>query len=966
MILASARAGLRAGIIALVLQVLLSPGRSGAQEILPDTLVVDSTRLRVMGLLERLSRPPVPDSLVLVTDSIQLFLSDSARAAERAGETSRTAGADSVFEMLLALPGYETTRFEGEKAEYAARDRRLTLVAAEGAPARVQREGVELAADSAIIYDEQRGRVRSAGRSTFRPEQGDEVNSATMVYDLEEGRGSALGAETKYTEGANWIVRGDMPYVDGRVFYGNHIRFTSCDEEQPHYHFESDEIKIVNESVLVARPVRLYFADVPVAWLPFIAQGLGSGRSSGILTPRFSVNDIVSTSSGYKRRISNVGFYWAASDYADAAVAMDWFSEEFFAMTGAGRYRWASQFLEGDLAYKKYWREDGSQELGFDTRHSWEMNERTSVRVSARYASSTDFVRRNSFDPREVTQSIDSDGGLNRRFDWGNLSLSANRRQYLSDDRVEMTLPTANLSLSTITLFRAPPARGRFYNNLTWSGGANFSRRTSSPGQADSVFTFSGADKANSQASVRSTLNLGSLSVSQNLSVSENVLRGVPDTVFAQPEPLAESQSFFQSFAEPGNMGSRDLAQADLNWSTSINYQQRLIGATTLTPSFSISGRALRSDTIPEASSFFSAPSRISFGAQLNTDIYGFFGGFGPYDLIRHKISPSFSYSYSPESTPTELQQRIFGSREIQPRNVLSMGLNQTIEARVRVEEEEREEGEAADSTSRGATQTAKKVKLLGIQTSVLEYDFVEADSAGNWTAGFTTTRLRNTISSDFLRGLNVAVEHDLFDTGEAGSTGDRRLAPHLSQMNLSFSLSSQSRIFRLFGLLGGDGAEGVPEEEIEEEEEAFDVSGIQEAEIVPGLGRSRNRDAGIDRGTRSRGGGGWNANISYSLNRPREGTGETTQMAQGTLSFDPTPGWSVNWRTSYDIEAGHFNDHMIRLTRTMHRWEASFDFRQTATGNWTLLFEVSLLDNRDLKFDYSQRNLEEQSGFRR
>ena len=31
----------------------------------------------------------------------------------------------------------------------------------------------------------------------------------------------------------------------------------------------------------------------------------------------------------------------------------------------------------------------------------------------------------------------------------------------------------------------------------------------------------------------------------------------------------------------------------------------------------------------------------------------------------------------------------------------------------------------------------------------------------------------------------------------------------------------------------------------------------------------------------------------------------------------------------------------------------------QTATGNWSFRFEVSLTDNRDLKFDYRQRNLD-------
>ena len=58
-------------------------------------------------------------------------------------------------------------------------------------------------------------------------------------------------------------------------------------------------------------------------------------------------------------------------------------------------------------------------------------------------------------------------------------------------------------------------------------------------------------------------------------------------------------------------------------------------------------------------------------------------------------------------------------------------------------------------------------------------------------------------------------------------------------------------------------------------------------------------------------------------------------------------------------MERGAFNDHSIRLTRDLHRWEAHFDFMQTATGNWQFRFEVSLIDNRDLKFDYQQRNLD-------
>ena len=110
----------------------------------------------------------------------------------------------------------------------------------------------------------------------------------------------------------------------------------------------------------------------------------------------------------------------------------------------------------------------------------------------------------------------------------------------------------------------------------------------------------------------------------------------------------------------------------------------------------------------------------------------------------------------------------------------------------------------------------------------------------------------------------------------------------------------------------------------------------------------------------RSSGGrGGWNAQLSYALQRPRGENLTASQMITGTVTMRPTEAWDVSWRTAYDVERGAFNDHTIRLSRDIHRWTANFDFLQTATGNWTFRFEVSLTDNQDLKFDYEQRNLD-------
>jgi hypothetical protein len=132
---------------------------------------------------------------------------------------------------------------------------------------------------------------------------------------------------------------------------------------------------------------------------------------------------------------------------------------------------------------------------------------------------------------------------------------------------------------------------------------------------------------------------------------------------------------------------------------------------------------------------------------------------------------------------------------------------------------------------------------------------------------------------------------------------------------------------------------------------------GVDESSIIPNPQGRRAQDS-FNRGGFG-GGSSWSANLSYSLQRPRRQSAQTNQMITGSVTLRPTANWNMSWRTSYDLEAHRFNDHSVRLTRDLHRWEANFDFLKTATGNWQFRFEVSLTDNRDLKFDYQQRNLD-------
>jgi hypothetical protein len=1004
---------------------------------LPDTLRTraDSLRARVLERVREQSGPAPRDTTAADTTAADTTAAAPATpppGTPGTGPALRPAGgalplpaeADSVMRALAALPGFTPALFQGARAEYDAATRGLILRGGIGATeedrilARFFGQGIRLEADTSIVYDDRSGRVRTVGSTLLTPERGDPVRSQSLVYDVNTQRGTARGAETTYAEGAGeWIVRGTELTVREGEIYGSRTRFTSDDRPEPNSYFEASELKVIADQILVARSVRLHFSEVPVLWLPFIAQPLQSGRRSGLLTPRFSVNDIVRTSGAYQRRLSNLGLYWAMSDYSDATLAGDWWSGQYMALTGSLRYRWAERFLQGELSTRRFWREDGGRDLALSTRNNWEPTERARVNVSGNYVSNTGLVRQNSLDPRELTSSINSTAGVQQRFGWGSLSVEARRQQFLSDDRLEMTLPSATLNISSFTLLPAVGTQARWYNNMTASGSTRFSRDVREfpapgPGQP---FQFSRTDQVRTVAGARGSFSLGNLGLGLNADYRENAFSGVPDLLGRPRDPFPILQP--GDDLDPLDRPRVDYADAEVSWGASLSYQQRLFGSTSVTPSLNLGGQFLRVDSIAAAQSFVESPTRLTFGIGGQTELYGFYPGFAGFDALRHKLTPSVSYNYAPAVTPTALQEQVFGSRALGVQSALSVTLNQTWEARVSergdrdapgrtpaetlLPPEPAEPGTDPDDPDAGdpddpdlpplggdgipaggdppadamATRASlldadeglsrpppsRVVTLLALSTQAVSYDLVRADSTGRFIDGFTTQRVRNSVRSDFLRGLDFSFTHDLFEE-PSEEREIRAFRPHLEQVSLGFSLDSRSSVVRLLGrLVGlGDGSgEGVLGARADDttDDPTEHADGFSDDRVLPGFsGRSRSPTmvaAGRD---------GWDARLNYSLRRPRSGMNRS-QMVNGTVSFRPTGLLALSWTTGFDVEASRFTDHMISVQRDMYDWEASFGFRQSVNGNWTFRFEVSLKANRDLRFDHETRNVDGGTG---
>ena len=901
-----------------------------------DTVKAKTARERVFDRLRTLNQAELPDTTPGDTTTLPSERPAQPLAPVPTAQESGDFPTDSMMQRLLQLPGFSATRYRGTRAEFTADSSELVLYGDTAQRAGVMREGQSMLADSLVTFNENTSIACGYGNPILSGgNQGNPLTSEQVCYNTRSRVGMALGARTQVTEGANWFVTGDM-FTRGTDSYSHDATFTDCSLEEPHYHFALGEMKIVRGDVVVGRNVTLNFGDVPVLWLPFFMQSMKRGRRSGLLFPEFSINDIVRRSAGYNRRIRDLGFYWAVSDHWGGLLSLDWWSDNYTALEGSFDYTYPAKFMNGGATFKRFWEDGGSRQFSVSAQHSMEPNERTRISLDGNYVTSSRLVEERSYDPQELRRSISSNLGLSRRFDWGSISMQLSRDHYLTNDQKRYTLPSVGLNLATINL----PGSG------TWTGSAQL-RRTGT----DEAGTELDPNELN--GSLSSSFNWGRLSFSQSLS---SVDRSEVTRFGALPDTTSEV-----------------VKNQSINWSSSLNFQQRLIGTSTFTPGISVSSETRRN--INSAGQLVSAPLRMDFNAELKADVFGFWPGIGAIERIRHRLSPSIRYGYSPttaiDSIANPLQSRVFGPRAGSERNTLTFSVNQTFEGKFREDRDSAEvaaDSLAADTLALDPTQPrrlpqARKVTILSLTTDAVMYDFVAARETGR---GIQTQQITNSINSDLLRGLQLSITHELFRAVDTLVTrSGRKFDPHLQRINASFSLSNNSWLFRALGL--SKKSEAAPQTGSEETPVPAGAEGGPTVGPQFGIVGNRQRQQEqqqqqqqqqLDRGNV----GSWNASFNLSIERARsEATSSIglagNQMVTANFSFQPTQMWNVRWSTGYSFTEKEFTDHMLVFTRQLHDWDANFDFVKAQNGNFSFQFRVSLRANPDVKFDYHQRS---------
>ena len=766
-------------------------------------------------------------------------------------------------------------------------------------------------------------------------------------YDTCKRRGIVDEALTNFTEGSTvWFLRGNVAQdsSSSRIYAGS-SQITSCDLPTPHYHFSAREMKWISKNVLVARPVVLYVRDVPILWLPFIFQDVRPGRHSGILVPQFGINDLIRPTDNYNRQITNLGYYWAPSDYLDLTGRLDWFANRYVQYGVSGQYRWLNRFMSGSIGINEQRQTEGGSGLSFRWDHSQQFNLTTSLNFNINYASNTTVIQGNAIDPLQNTQQITSSLNYSKRLPWGTLTLGGNRRQSLTDASVQQLLPA-------VTLSPVPIALG---SNISWSPGLSFTNNTTSnPGRDTVLLALPGGlfDTVATDASSRITalsfdtpIRLGGFNWSNSLQVTDQSSEGQEVVTFrtdnpATPDPtdsITVQRTFLSDF------------QSSLDWDTGINLPVLFRGSWKIQPVVGVGNATTGTFAIRNRNTngtWVHQGKRFRFGATGSPTLFGFYPGIGPLARIRHSFSPVVTWSYQPAADVSEEFARAIALPG-QP-----VELRSDAEQRLTVSLSQAFEGKflpkSGDTTS---AENSRKIRLLSISTSGVSYDFEQAKKPG--FTGWATQSLTNSILSDLLPGFNLSLTHDLW-RGAVGSDTSK-FEPFLQNVSASFAISANTfrAIGSIFGL-GGKSKGGRPEE--------VPTSYVAES--------GRHTRPGSFFSTTQvpirRPGHAFTSNFNYQLTRTRPPFGVPNpldtpdrQSLGFSTNFSPTPFWSLSWSSQYNITDGQFESQVVRLERELHEWRAAFNFVKNPNGNFSFYFTIYLTDLPELKFDYDQTTIE-------
>ncbi len=452
-----------------------------------------------------------------------------------------------------------------------------------------------------VTFNTKTERMRAEGKPILYDGK-DKIVGNAMTYDLTIRRGTIYGGKTEYEKG--YYYGEQIRKVSDDVLDVRNGSYTTCELDEPHYHFGSSKMKVLLRDKVIAAPVVFYIKHIPIMALPFYVFPIRPGRHSGFQLPQV---DFGSSSTG-GRFIRNMGYYWAVNDYLDATLWGDYYQDQSWIAHSQTRYqkryKWSGEI---NSSFQHTLGLRGSDKWDFFGRHYQVLGPNFTLTGQGNFANSKDYLKDQTIGRSvllRVQRDLRSQLSLSKSWSGASLNIGALRTQDLDPDpgalRLQEQLPSVSFSLSSRPL--GHPARGKENARLPGLSSTLFSFRSTLLGEHDEFF----------KAHPETTVVLDTL--------------GVPDTTVTSVDTKITQVA-----------ARHDLTLTDV---------RTLFGFLRVSPSMSYSEIFYSRDA---AGNRNQRAGVWSGGLNANTAIYGTFRpSLGPLRAIRHVITPSVGLVYQP------------------------------------------------------------------------------------------------------------------------------------------------------------------------------------------------------------------------------------------------------------------------------------------------------------------------------
>ncbi len=331
--------------------------------------------------------------------------------------------------------------------------------------------------------------IVAVGQPQFK-QGSEEFIGDEIAYNLKSKIGRVKGGRTVYQDGAYYGKQ--FKRISDDVLTVRRGEFTTCELDTPHFHFGADVLKIQVGERVFARPVYLYFADVPVLALPYGVFPIQKGRTSGFITPVFG------ESAAQGRFLRNIGYYWAMSDYMDLLGSVDYF--ETYGMLGRSKFRYAKRYqLNGNVDFEfDTQRHDNARNRRWQiaATHNQTIDPLTRITASGAYVSDQSYTEQFGSTNDRLNQTVRSNATLSKSWNnspWSS-SVNVGFTQNIKQETWSATLPAVRFTHKQGRLFPAPKAprgirfavapkevREPWYRAFTWSYNVGYTNDLAHP-----------------------------------------------------------------------------------------------------------------------------------------------------------------------------------------------------------------------------------------------------------------------------------------------------------------------------------------------------------------------------------------------------------------------------------------------------------------------------------------------------